>query len=90
MYIQVVIYWRYMLNVEHSLSLRFACFCECGVCVCVCVYTDTAVTKNDMIEWIRAAKAELMQGDAPFYLGIHISNLVRDGILASFQADLSV
>jgi len=46
------------------------------------------VTKNDMIKWIRAAKAEVMQGDAPFYLGIHVSNLVRDGILASFQADL--
>jgi hypothetical protein len=41
-----------------------------------------------MIKWIRAAKAEVMQGDAPFYLGIHVSNLVRDGILASFQADL--
>ena len=26
-----------------------------------------------------------LSGDAPFYLGIHISNLVRDGILASFQ-----
>jgi superfamily II DNA or RNA helicase len=26
-----------------------------------------------------------MVGEAPFYLGIHISNLVREGILASFQ-----
>ena len=49
---------------------------------------DTAVTKTDMIAWIHAAKPEILQGDAPFYLGIHISNLVRDGILASFQPAL--
>ena len=46
----------------------------------------TGVTKKEMIDFIRRAKPEVLGGDdAPFYLGIHMSNLVRDGILASFQ-----
>jgi len=46
---------------------------------------ESAVMKKDIVEWIHKAKPEVMNGAEPFYLGIHLSNLVRDGILASFQ-----
>ncbi len=46
---------------------------------------ESAVLKKDIVEWIHEAKPEVMIGQEPFYLGIHLSNLVRDGILASFQ-----
>jgi len=46
---------------------------------------ESAVLKKDIVDWIHQAKPEVMSGQEPFYLGIHLSNLVRDGILASFQ-----
>ena len=45
---------------------------------------ESGVTKTEVLEWVNAQRKELAE-DAPIYLGIHLSNLCRDGLLASVR-----